>query len=238
MANAVDIMFPSAIHLYCCQHITDNCQQRFGNKVRPLFWQITRAKTPALFKEKMLKLRGTSILAFNYLCNIDRALQTRAYRQGPCFGHDTSNIVESLNLAFNNFRFLPLLQLVDVIYHYVMRIVFERYHFAEKQKNNSLVDVQQAKLHSRLQVSRRYSVLPSGNSIFQVEEPDSGRKWIVDLDKKECDCIDFQEYQGPCSHGIAAALYIERDPALLCYPRFGVVWYKSTYKRFLLPLSI
>jgi hypothetical protein len=37
IAIAVEQCFPQALHLHCCQHIADNLQQRFGNKVRPLF---------------------------------------------------------------------------------------------------------------------------------------------------------------------------------------------------------
>jgi hypothetical protein len=45
MANAVVEIFPEAIHFHCCQHIADNLQQRFGNKVKPLFWRVCEAKT-------------------------------------------------------------------------------------------------------------------------------------------------------------------------------------------------
>jgi transposase-like protein len=56
MAIAVPEVFPEAIHLYCCQHIADNMQQRFGNKIRPLFWRAARALIKACFKEEMAVL--------------------------------------------------------------------------------------------------------------------------------------------------------------------------------------
>jgi transposase-like protein len=37
MAISVPAVFDQLIHLHCCQHIADNLQQRYGNKVRPLF---------------------------------------------------------------------------------------------------------------------------------------------------------------------------------------------------------
>jgi hypothetical protein len=45
--------FPQALHLYCCQDIADNLQQRFGNKVRPLFWNAAYAKTQEAFIKKL-----------------------------------------------------------------------------------------------------------------------------------------------------------------------------------------
>jgi hypothetical protein len=37
MATAVAETFPDTLHFYCCQYIADNLQQRYRNKVRPLF---------------------------------------------------------------------------------------------------------------------------------------------------------------------------------------------------------
>jgi hypothetical protein len=53
MANAVPAVFDQPIHLHCCQHVADDLQQRYGNKVRPLFWRTCMAKTGELFYEKM-----------------------------------------------------------------------------------------------------------------------------------------------------------------------------------------
>jgi hypothetical protein len=37
ITNALAEVFPNAYHLHCCQHLADNLQQRYGNKVRPQF---------------------------------------------------------------------------------------------------------------------------------------------------------------------------------------------------------
>ena len=60
MATAGHAVFDKLIHLHCCQHIVDNLQQRYGNRVRPLFWNACRAKTRQLFAEKMEELRAQS----------------------------------------------------------------------------------------------------------------------------------------------------------------------------------
>jgi len=107
MANAVPTVFDQAIHLHCCQHIADNLQQRYGNKVRPLFWKACRAKTRELFYEKMEELKAQSVPAFDYLYNIKKKTWARAYSTYPRYGHDTSNIVESLNSLWSTIRCLP-----------------------------------------------------------------------------------------------------------------------------------
>jgi transposase-like protein len=74
IAQAVPEQFERSIHLHCCQHIADNIQQRFGNKVRPLFWQAARAKTRDLFKLKMEEIQVQSEPAFEYLMAIKKSL--------------------------------------------------------------------------------------------------------------------------------------------------------------------
>ena len=37
LPNALEAIFPKAAHAFCCQHIANNIQQRFGIKYRPLF---------------------------------------------------------------------------------------------------------------------------------------------------------------------------------------------------------
>ena len=72
MASAVPKVFPIALHAHCCQHIADNIQQRFGNKCRPLFWRIARAKKPKDFKSAIEILKKESLTAYLYLKAIDR----------------------------------------------------------------------------------------------------------------------------------------------------------------------
>lgn len=83
--------------IHCCRHIADNLQQRFGNKIRPLFWQAARAQTRRLFKLKMEVIQRQSKPVWEYLTVIKKTLWTTAYRAYPRYGHDTSNIIESVN---------------------------------------------------------------------------------------------------------------------------------------------
>jgi hypothetical protein len=64
------------------------------------------------------------------------------------------------------------------------------------------------------------NVFPSGNGIFQVEIPDTGMKYIVNLAERLCDCKDFYEYQGPCTHAIAAIQRQGDDPLAFFLNRY------------------
>ena len=236
IAQAIPEQFNHSIHLHCCQHIADNLQQRFGNKVRPLFWQAARAKTRDSFESKMKEIQVQSKPAFEYLMAIKKTLWTTAYKTYPRFGHDTSNIIESVNSSWDGIRQLPPLLAMDAIYSKCMKMVYDRLHIP--QKSPLLADIPMAKFQARLKTSQRYYVSPSSNNIYQVEIPESGRKHIVNLAKKECDCGSFYEYQSPCAHGIAAAKYQAEDPLSFFCEVYSTRVYRKTYSHPLPPISI
>lgn len=78
----------------------------------------------------------------------------------------------------------------------------------------------------------------SGNSIYQVKIPDSGRKFVVNLKELQCDCTNFQEYRSPCTHAIVACRYEAEDPFNYADWNYSVEAYRKTYSHFLIPISI
>jgi hypothetical protein len=81
-------------------------------------------------------------------------------------------------------------------------------------------------------------VFESGNGIYQVQIPNSGRKFIVNLKERRCDCMNFQEYLSPCTHAIVACRYEAEDPFDYADWIYLVEAYRATYSRFLLPVNI
>jgi hypothetical protein len=53
----------------------------------------------------------------------NKRLWTRPFAPYPKWGHDTSNIIESLNGSWSEIRHLQPLQLMDAIYSTSMRMV-------------------------------------------------------------------------------------------------------------------
>ena len=125
---------------------------------------------------------------------------------------------------------------MDAIYSKCMKMVYDRLH--KPQKSPLLADILMAKFQARLTTSQRYHDSPLSNGIYQVEIPDSGRKYIVNLTKKECDCGSFYEYQSPYAHGIAVVKYQTEDPLSFFYNVYLTRAYRKTYSHPLPPISI
>jgi hypothetical protein len=153
----------------------------------------------------------------------------------PRFGVDTSNIIESLNGTWSEIRNLQPLKLIDAIYTAVMKTFYDRYH--RVMKDLVLPDATLKLFQERYQYSRRYKVFQSGNNIYQVEVPDTGVKHVVNLQRRECDCTNFQYYQSPCVHAIAACRWAEKDLYKFFWTYYKLRVYRDIYSVFLIPFS-
>src|SRR5271168_3821632 len=95
--------------------------------------------------------------------------------------------------------------MMDAIWSITMETFYNRYH--RVQQSTVLADVPFAKFKERQQTSRRYQVFKSKVRVYQVQIPDSGQKYIVELAENGCSCRNFWEYHGPCAYTIVACRF-------------------------------
>jgi hypothetical protein len=126
--------------------------------------------------------------------------------------------------------------MMDTIYTTIMKTVYDR--FRRPQHSTNLADVPFAKFNDRSRLAKRYQVIASGNEIYQVQIPESGRNSIVDLKEPSCDCTNFREYHSPYTHAIAACQYDVLDLFYYIYWKYSVQAYRETYEHFILPVNI
>jgi hypothetical protein len=93
---------------------------KFGRGLAPLFWQAARVHTPAAFEATLVKIGEVKKDAETYLRNVDPRLWMESHFPGRRYGHDTSNIVESLNKTLKLDRELNIVELLDNIWHRAM----------------------------------------------------------------------------------------------------------------------
>jgi hypothetical protein len=63
-------------------------------------------------------------------------------------------------------------------------------------------------------------------------------KYVVNLVDRLCDCKDFYEYQGPCTHAIAAMRRQGNDPLALFLNQYTTDYFRRTYSHPAVPVSI
>ncbi len=123
---------PQVAIAHCCRHLSENFSERFGRGLLPLFWKIARATTVAQFDGHLEELRALKPEASAYLCGAEPERWALAKFRGRRYGHDTSNIAESFNKLIRSDRELPIVELLDALWHRVMAQRAKRSLLAEE----------------------------------------------------------------------------------------------------------
>ena len=234
----LDEVFPKSYQAMCCQHLADNVQARYGVLPRKIFWQMARARSWKLYEEARSELLVASSEAVSYLDGIDTTRWALHSFPHARYGHDTSNISESVNKFLNGMRSFSPIKLFDALWRYTMETIHERRF---RVQPGYLAAAPQKAFDERAKKAARYRVFHSGEGVFQVENL-KGNKFVVDLGDTEgepyCDCDKLGEYQAACTHTIAACLHDERDPYTYVSSYYTTAKYRKTYHEPLYPISV
>ena len=127
LLEAEQVLGNRVTRAYCCRHLKENFTKHFGQGLSALFWQAARARTPAAFEAALVKIGEVKKKAEEYLRNVDPQLWAESHFPSRRYGHDTSNIVESLNNILKLDRELNIIELLDTIWHRTMELRSQRY---------------------------------------------------------------------------------------------------------------
>jgi hypothetical protein len=120
LKEAEHLLGPLVKRAYCCHHLKGNFTDKFGRALAPLFWRIARARSKAAYDVAFEELYNIKPEAAAYLAAAEPKTWATAFFDGSRYGHDTSNVVESLNMVLRLDRELPITELCDSIWHLVM----------------------------------------------------------------------------------------------------------------------
>jgi hypothetical protein len=189
---------------WCCHHLKENFTEKFGRRLAPLFWKAARAPTRVAFEAVLDSLRTEKPEAAAYLLASEPEKWAESMFRGRRYAHDTSNIVESLNKTLLSDRELPIVELLDAIWHRVMAARGERLAAANKllaAGHNTTPFVDGVVSEGRGWAQGNICQV-SSPSEARVIQPD-GRIFLVDLAGRTCSCRKYQANGIPCGHAMA-----------------------------------
>ena len=132
MAAADDELGDRVLRAVCAQHLKENFTTKYSRTLKPLFWRIVRANSVARFKAIIDELRAINAPAAQYLLDQQPELWAKAHFIGTGFGHDTSNVAESVNKTLRLDRELPICLLLDLLWNRIMDLRFHRLELTTK----------------------------------------------------------------------------------------------------------
>ena len=237
LRNVISHLFPRSRHSNCCQHLAENIRARFGSTkgLVKLFWRLARATTAEKYREVLAEAREIDQKAGEYLEKLKP--QSFAFYAFPRsrYGHDTSNIAESINSHWENGRRLPAYRLLVWAWNWMMSKFYERSR--RKFKTIRLTDSAITYLERQRRIPVYYTAHPSTDGLGTVAGP-GGNLREVNLTRHTCSCGEFQDRQLPCRHAIKLGIQEGRDIEQLVSRWYTIEEYRNTYRYNFPPLRL
>jgi hypothetical protein len=212
---AADSILADTRRAFCCQHIAENIKCRFGQEASQKFWKIAYARSEAAFTTAMQELELFKPQAARYVAELPRVQYATAFFPGRRYGHITSNIVEAANAIYLEERELPVLEMLNGIWHKEMdRRAKKLRNAMNGAQTRPLTPWGRARFEEGNFYARQNNVLmhsiPRG--IGTVTQRD-GSRFQVDLEERTCSCKRFQDTDIPCGHALTVIYACDRAPA-------------------------
>nr|XP_009758437.1 PREDICTED: uncharacterized protein LOC104211130 [Nicotiana sylvestris] len=178
------------------------------------------------FDDFMSQIAVVDKKTFNYLMEEPPGRWARSHYPRQLYDMLKTNIVESMNNVLRRARELPLLTMMDFIQEKLQSWFYERRTTAEGIFRE-ISNWAEATLEEKIKPTFKFRVLPIDRLKFNVKE--GGMEFIVDLDKRTCDCSKFQLDEIPCEHAIAAIGSIYQKTSAFCSTYYSRDFWLKTY---------
>ncbi|XP_073223437.1 uncharacterized protein [Cicer arietinum] len=193
-------------HVFCVRHISQNFMRTFKNGLmKDIVTNMGYAMTQPSITYFRRQISDWSQDAVKWLDDIPKEQWLQAYDEGRRWGHMTTNLSECMNNVLKGTRNLPISSLVQATYYRVTAKFEERGTHAQAMMT----------------------------SVKELVRPPNGRlveTFKVDLDKRWCDCGEFQALHYPCSHVIAACSFIHCDYMMYVSSKYTLQCIFDVYK--------
>ncbi|XP_074291835.1 uncharacterized protein LOC141618642 [Silene latifolia] len=198
---------PKAEHRHCARHIFANWHKSYkGDEMKLLFWSCAKAYNKADFNDALNEMREVDHKAVDAFMACNPNLFCRTF-----ISTDTktdvivNNMAETFNAYIIEARAKHLIYMLeDIRYSMMERLVLKKTKM--QKKSGTVCPRVQERLELEKEKSAMYEVLPASDRKFQVK---------IGIDEVSVDIIDRTytckkwDLTGiPCSHEVAAILYI------------------------------
>ncbi|XP_070013152.1 uncharacterized protein [Nicotiana sylvestris] len=202
IANGIVKVYPESHHGICIYHLEQNLKRRkVKSEVIKLFQSAARVYKRKEFDIYMSDIANVDKKTYDYLMEEPPERWARSCSPQRRYDMLTTNIVESMNSVLLEARELPILRMMDFIQVKLQHWFYERRNKAE----GTFYDVScwvEEELKNRIDLAFTLNVFPVDSWRSRVEE--EGITFLVDLNKRTCDCFQFQLDELPCIHAISA----------------------------------
>ncbi|MCL7026284.1 hypothetical protein MKW94_002252 [Papaver nudicaule] len=220
ITKIIENKFPGAEQGPCAWHLALEMQSKFGSDIELYFRPISMAETREEYNEAFEDLKSRNEEAAEWL---------------------TENLPRNwVTSKFLPARILPVLATLEQISICSTRMFDERRATATTNSSSSLTDYADKLIKVSDEASKAHNVLPSKQSIYEVQDSNNNRKYEIDLLSKSCTCLCWQKMGIPCSHAIATLKKVQKDTPYseYCEARYRIQCFGKAYEDTIKPVEV
>nr|XP_009760939.1 PREDICTED: uncharacterized protein LOC104213190 [Nicotiana sylvestris] len=209
-------------------------RRKVKSEVIKLFQSAARVYMRKGFDLYMSDIAKVDKKTYDYLMEEPPKMWARSCSPRQRYDMLTTNIVESMNSVLLEARELPILRMMTFIQVKLQRWFYERRNEAEGNFYNVSCWVEED-LKKKIDLALTLNVFPVDSWHSRVEE--EGITFLVDLNKRTCDCFQFQFDELPCIHAIAAIAKRNIKKSNFCSHWYLKESWLKTYERQIHPVG-
>ena len=221
----------------CARHIYANWRKKYTDKkLQKKWWRCAKASSRPLFNLYRAYLGQETPEGAKDMMKTSLEHWSRAFfKLGSNYDSVDNNMCESFNNSIMEARFYPVISMCEHIRKKLMVRIQENRTGSSKWTGMVCSNVFK-KLKMNIELSSKCYVLWNGEDGFEVQERDD-RKYIVNLQKRECSCRYWQLLGLPCCHAISSIYKASFKIEDYIAPFYSIEAYKNTYQHVLQPFE-
>ena len=241
LKESIAEIFKGSYHSYCLRYLSEQLIQdlkgQFSHEVKRLMIEDLNAAAyayrPENFQRCIESIKSISLEAYNWILQSEPQNWANSFFQGARYNYMTSNLGEMFYSWVSDAHELPITQMVDVIRGKIMELIYTR-RADSNQWLTRLTPSSEEKLEKETLKVHSLQVLLSAGSTFEVRGESVE---VVDIDRWDCSCKEWQLTGFPCCHALAVIGCIGRCPYDYCSRYFTTESYRLTYSESVHPVT-
>lgn len=242
LKKSVTEVFENAHHGYSMHHLL----RSFRKNLRPPFHGdgkgsllscfVAAAQSLRLdgFKYFTDQIKRVSSQAHDWVLQIEPECWTNAFFKGEHYNHITVDVGEAYANWIEEVRALPIIRKIQVLNSKLMDLMNTR-RTDSSTWSTQLTPSKEEKLQEKTLQASRLKVLFSTDTLFEVHNDSIN---VVDLNKRECSCLDWKATGLPCCHVLAVFNCTGRNVYDYCSRYYKVDNFRSTYAESINPVVV
>ncbi|KAL3512986.1 hypothetical protein ACH5RR_025703 [Cinchona calisaya] len=241
LKNSVIEVFENAYHGYSIFHLVESFRRSLrgpfngadGRGVLPgIFLAAAHAGRPGAYKNLIEEIKQISSQAYDWVIQIEPECWTSLVFKGERHNYITENVSELYTKLMEDVQEATIMQKIEALVCMISDLVKDRQVQSSTWSTKLTPSIERKLLEDKLK-AHSLKVLFSSDILAEVHDDCTH---VVNIENRECTCLQWKEDGLPCRHAIAVLNCRGKSVYDYCPKHFTVESFRSTYSASIHPI--